>query len=93
MVSVSAHRRHGLLILGCQSFCHSRSLGGLLDFCDRFASADFSFGYLRDFTRHTSQEVDMTMWPNKSPEPTAVGHRRSAVAAHVVSRRWLSFFR
>jgi hypothetical protein len=31
--------------------------------------------------------------PNKSPEPTAVGHRRSAVAVHVVSRRWLSFFR
>ena len=31
--------------------------------------------------------------PNKSPEPTAVGHRSSAVAARVVSRRWLSFFR
>jgi len=28
-----------------------------------------------------------------SPEPlTAVGHRSSAVAAYVVSRRWLSFF-
>ena len=31
--------------------------------------------------------------PNKTPEPTAVGHRSSAVAAYVVSRRWLSFFR
>ena len=35
----------------------------------------------------------MTMPPNKSPEPTAVGHRSSAGAVHVVSRRWLSFFR
>ena len=32
-------------------------------------------------------------WPNKSPEPTAVGAGRSAVAVHVASRRWLSFFR
>jgi hypothetical protein len=28
-----------------------------------------------------------------SPEPTAVGACRSAVAVHVTSRRWLSFFR
>ena len=34
-----------------------------------------------------------TMLPNKSPEPTAVGAVRSAVAVHVASRRWLSFFR
>jgi hypothetical protein len=31
--------------------------------------------------------------PNKSLEPTAVGAVRSAVAVHVASRRWLSFFR
>jgi|ERR1035441_1341713 hypothetical protein len=31
--------------------------------------------------------------PNKSPEPTAVGAGSSAVAVHVTSRRWLSFFR
>ena len=31
--------------------------------------------------------------PNKSPEPTAVGAVRSAVAVHAASRRWLSFFR
>jgi ATP-dependent Clp protease protease subunit len=31
--------------------------------------------------------------PNKSPEPTAVGAVSSAVAVHVASRRWLSFFR
>ena len=35
----------------------------------------------------------MNLLPNKSPEPTAVGHRSSAVAVHVVSRRWLSFLR
>ena len=47
----------------------------------------------------------MTMWPNKSPKPTAVGAVSSAVASvkprgathlygvHVASRRWLSFFR
>jgi hypothetical protein len=31
--------------------------------------------------------------PNKSPEPTPVGAVSSAIAVHVVSRRWLSFFR
>jgi hypothetical protein len=31
--------------------------------------------------------------PNQSPEPTAVGACRSAIAVHVASRRWLSFFR
>jgi len=30
------------------------------------------------------------LWPNQSPEPTAVG---AAVAIHAASRRWLSFFR
>ena len=31
--------------------------------------------------------------PNKSPEPTAVGAVRSAIAVHAASRRWLSFLR
>ena len=34
--------------------------------------------------------------PDQSPEPTAVGVPRlrdSAIAVHVASRRWLSFFR
>jgi len=35
----------------------------------------------------------MTLMPNKSPEPTAVGAFCSAVAVRVASRRWLSFFR
>src|ERR1039458_10846496 len=34
-----------------------------------------------------------TTWPNKSPEPTAVGAVSSAVAVHVAGRRWLSFLR
>src|SRR5450759_2313202 len=32
-------------------------------------------------------------WPNKSPEPTAVGAVSSDVAVNVESRRWLSFLR
>ena len=48
------------------------------------------------FTMMVFMEIfgdDMTLWPNKSPEPTAVGACRSAVAVHVASRRWLSFLR
>jgi len=41
-------------------------------------------GFIMDF---------MSLMPNKSPEPTAVGAVRSAIAVHVASRRWLSFFR
>ena len=37
--------------------------------------------------------VKRRLWPNKSPEPTAVGAVSSAVAVNVASRRWLSFFR
>ena len=36
---------------------------------------------------------DIESWPNKSPEPTAVGACSSAIAVHAASRRWLSFFR
>jgi hypothetical protein len=32
-------------------------------------------------------------WPNKTLEPTADGAVSSAIAVHVASRRWLSFFR
>ena len=41
-----------------------------------------------------ADEFGWTRAPNrKSPEPTAVGAVSSAVAVHVASRRWLSFFR
>ena len=33
------------------------------------------------------------LWPNKSPEPTAVGAVSSVIAVHATSRRWLSFLR
>jgi hypothetical protein len=36
---------------------------------------------------------DLDLMPTKSPEPTAVGACRSAIAVHVASRRWLSFLR
>ena len=39
------------------------------------------------------RELIHELWPNKSPEPTAVGAVSSAVAVHVASRRWLSFLR
>jgi hypothetical protein len=32
------------------------------------------------------------LWPNQSPEPTAVGAVSSAIAVHVASRRWLSCY-
>jgi hypothetical protein len=35
----------------------------------------------------------MIQQPNQSPEPTAVGAGRSAIAVHAASRRWLSFLR
>jgi hypothetical protein len=48
--------------------------------CERLDLPDF----IMDFT---------SLMPNKSPEPTAVGACRSAVAVHIASRRWLSFLR
>jgi hypothetical protein len=39
------------------------------------------------------RRIMVLLWPNTSLEPTAVGAGRSAVAVHVTSRRWLSFFR
>jgi hypothetical protein len=44
-------------------------------------------GYVKAVQSH------LTQWPNQSPEPTAVGAGRSAIAVRVASRRWLSFFR
>ena len=38
----------------------------------------------------------MTVWPNKSPEPIAVGAGRNSrrfQTCHVAGRRWLSFLR
>jgi hypothetical protein len=46
-----------------------------------------------DFVVFMKLTRDFSTWPNKSPEPTAVGAVSSAVAVHAASRRWLSFFR
>jgi hypothetical protein len=45
--------------------------------------------------QHTGIEASpvVAVWSNKSPEPTAAGAGRSAIAVHVASRRWLSFLR
>jgi hypothetical protein len=48
--------------------------------------------YERDYLTQQIQR-NMGQMPNKSPEPTAVGAVSSAIAVHVTSRRWLSFFR
>ncbi len=47
---------------------------------------------LRHFALIVTEDSVMT-WPNKLPEPTAVGAVSSAVAVQVTSRRWLSFLR
>ena len=49
---------------------------------------------LLQFAERVFQKTGFMMTrPNKSPEPTAVGAVSSAIAVHVASRRWLSFFR
>jgi hypothetical protein len=65
----------------------ARYLSTSPDFRDRpFLQTSIRFGVF-------TEVIDMSHRPNKSPEPTAVGAGRSAVAVHVASRRWLSFFR
>jgi hypothetical protein len=57
----------------------------------RRASAELAIGERFDLP---DVIMDFTsLMPNKSPEPTAVGAVSSAVAVHIASRRWLSFFR
>jgi hypothetical protein len=48
-------------------------------------------GDFRFFVEYFSHSfVSVVHPPNKTPEPTAVGAVRSAIAVHVASRRWLS---
>jgi hypothetical protein len=44
-------------------------------------------------TKAMTHWIGISVWPNKSPEPTVVGAVSSAIAVHAASRRWLSFFR
>jgi hypothetical protein len=62
-------------------WCHRIQFDAALDVCDRF-SERLIFGY-----------DDFAAFSWKSPEPTAVAACSSAVAVHVASRRWFSFFR
>jgi hypothetical protein len=56
-----------------------------------FRGTDFVMQARHQFT--AADFVSMSRQPYKSPEPTAVGTVSSAVAVHVTSRWWLSFFR
>ena len=103
-VWISLHAKHIVVFTG-----HSHSDSGIAIFgreeAQDYGSSDSLFSmhldwrdysWLFDRPVHHSvfQSFSMTtMWPNKSPEPTAVGACSSAVAVHVASRRWLSFFR
>jgi len=60
----------------------------LLTESHRMATISFHPSFMFDETADLYHER-----PNKSPEPTAVGAGRSAIAVHAASRRWLSFFR
>jgi len=79
---------------------------GSREVCQETHESEFSydgFRVIHIFSRHyfspmllsglrdTMPKLDL--WPNKSPEPTAVGAVSSAIAVHVASRRWLSFLR
>jgi hypothetical protein len=66
-------------------FCHFFHEGLICRVISRVLSFRFSHTFYSD--------VCLSLMPNQSPEPTAVGAFCSAVAVHAVSRRWLSFFR
>ena len=67
-----------------QSFLESTTLRTRSSIFRLLELSVFRFSFLLDF---------ISLMPNKSPEPTAVGAFSSAVAVHVASRRWLSFLR
>ncbi len=84
--------------VGCWDFIQESRTDESWDFriCDRSDFELFTIGF--DFDLFWLAEIieimeeRVTMTPNKSPEPTAVGAVSSAVAVHVAGRRWLSFF-
>jgi hypothetical protein len=73
-------RRHSTVSLGLGSRLVVRT--------DRAARRDLRASFFMELLTAATAS-----WPNKSPEPTAVGAGSSAIAVHVASRRWLSFFR
>ena len=67
-----------------QSFLDSTTLRTRSSIFRLLELSVFRFSFLLDF---------ISLMPNKSPEPTAVGAGRSAIAVRVAGRRWLSFLR
>ena len=56
---------------------------------DDFPMESFAFPFMR-------LSEALTVWPNKSPEPTGVGagrYSRRFPLCHIAGRPWLSFFR
>ena len=88
-------RLGSLWLFGCWRGWHHQSIehGQTIRCCDLPACfrGCIQRGFLRSFAEALS--VLNKPQPNQSPEPTAVGAVRSAVAVHAASRRWLSFFR
>ena len=68
------------------SVCHPVASGSLLH-------AGMSVCFVDDAVSVHFICMSLIAMPNQSPEPTAVGAVSSAIAVHVASRRWLSFFR
>ena len=83
---------HGFRFTECD--CHRQRDSFSLEIRRSFGS---SFCHRSDLQRmadtQATTDYSMSHPPNKSPEPTAVGAVSSAIAVHVASRRWLSFFR
>ena len=73
-----------------------KQAGVELDFSIEHPVDGSIIGYGFDFVFDCGFVMDslvIILPPNKSPEPIAVGAGSSAIAVHVPSRRWLSFFR
>ena len=75
-------------------FYPSKRPGYISGVCQQYQCVIFERHCLSDSSYPAFDSANaMTTMPNKSPEPTAVGAVSSAIAVHVTSRRWLSFFR
>ena len=55
--------------------------------------AGFIFWIVVRFAEAKDYKNMIALWPNQSPEPTAVGAVRSAIAGNVTNTARLSFFR
>ena len=81
---------HGRSMSEPDTIRHGWTVAGLWCLWFLFVGVSFVISF---FLSRKTWLSSSTMQPNQSPEPTAVGAGRSAVAVHAASRRWLSFFR